>query len=170
MHKTLTTCALFFFLLTASHAAAENLTQKKKADIEKLMHITGTMSLATQMSDTFTQQMISLVKTTRPDMPQRVNDILAEEVKATFYEQMVVQGGLLDMLIPIYHRYFTHKEIRGLLAFYQTPLGKKTISVVPKIYQESVEAGQLWGENVIGPLIQRRVNKRLKQEGIKLSK
>jgi uncharacterized protein len=71
-------------------------------------------------------------------------------------------GGLM------YDKYFTHDDIKGLLSFYQTELGKKTIKVLPQIVQSSLKAGQLWGQ-AIAPLIQERIIKRFKEEGIDLS-
>ncbi|NRB08638.1 MAG: DUF2059 domain-containing protein [Richelia sp.] len=38
----------------------------------------------------------------------------------------------------LYSKDFTNEEIKGLIAFYETPLGRKTISVMPKLLQESI--------------------------------
>ena len=65
-------------------------------------------------------------------------------------------------------KYFTHDDIKGLLSFYQTELGKKTIKVLPQIVQHSWKAGQLWGQS-LAPLIQERLKKRFKEEGIDMS-
>jgi len=95
-------------------------------------------------------------------------NILAEEVNKIIGEQMAAKGGFLEMTIPIYDKYFTHKDIKGLLSLYQTKLGKKTIKVLPQLMQECMRAGQLWGQ-ALSPLIQERVIKRFKEEGIDLS-
>lgn len=52
------------------------------------------------------------------------------------------------MIIPIYDKYYTADEINKLIEFYQKPLGKKLISVMPQIMQESMQTGQAWGEEV----------------------
>jgi hypothetical protein len=72
------------------------------------------------------------------------------------------------MVIPIYARHFSHKDIRGLLKFYQTDLGKKIIKIWPLILQESMTLAQDWSKS-LGPLIKKNVNKRFKKEGIDLS-
>jgi len=74
----------------------------------------------------------------------------------------------MALITPIYHRHFTHDEIKGLIAFYQTDLGSKTIRVMPALLQESMSAGQQWGQT-LAPEIRRRVLERLKAEGVDLS-
>jgi len=33
----------------------------------------------------------------------------------------------------LYDKYFTNEEIKGLIAFYESPIGKKTIQVLPAL-------------------------------------
>ena len=35
-----------------------------------------------------------------------------------------------------------------MIEFYQTPLGKKLVSTLPQIMQESMQVGQSWGKEV----------------------
>jgi hypothetical protein len=55
---------------------------------------------------------------------------------------------LLEMIIPLYDKYLSDKEIKELVQFYQTPLGQKTIQVMPKLLAESQDVGRKWGENL----------------------
>ncbi len=52
---------------------------------------------------------------------------------------------LINIIIPIYSKHFTHDEIKELLKFYKTPTGKKVILVMPRVMQENVAMGQRWG-------------------------
>jgi hypothetical protein len=52
-----------------------------------------------------------------------------------------------------------------MIRFYSTDLGKKTIRVMPALMQESMAAGQQWGQ-ALGPQIEERVKARLKKEGV----
>ena len=45
----------------------------------------------------------------------------------------------------VYDKYLTHDEIKGLIRFYETPLGQKTLSVLPQIVSEMQESGNKWG-------------------------
>src|SRR5437763_1129174 len=55
---------------------------------------------------------------------------------------------LLNIAVPAYNKYYTHEEVLGLIEFYSTPLGKKTISVMPNLMGELQEAGRKWGEGL----------------------
>jgi hypothetical protein len=81
---------------------------------------------------------------------------------------MTAKGGFLDRVVPIYAKHFNHGEIKGLLKFYQTDLGQKTIKVWPLILQESMLLAQDWWK-ALAPLIKDRVNNRFKKEGIELA-
>ena len=52
-----------------------------------------------------------------------------------------------------------------MIAFYETPVGKKTIEVTPSLIQESMQVGQRWVQQVM-PGVEEKVTARLKAEGI----
>ena len=167
MTKTLIILSVIACVLAAP-AAADNIAPAKRADIEKLMRITGPPDVTKQMSNFFILQLSQAIKASRPDLPARTYQILSEEINRVIEEQMTSKGGFLDMVIPIYARHFSHEEIRGLLKFYQTELGKKTIETWPLILQESMNLAQDWSKS-LGPLIKNKVNQRFQKEGIDLS-
>lgn len=167
MTKTLMLFTIFACVLAAP-ATADNIAPAKRADIEELMRITGALDMTKQMSNFLVLQKSQAIKAARPDLPAKVYQILGEEINRVIEEQMTAQGGFLDMVIPIYARYFSHEDIKGLLKFYQTELGQKTIKTLPLILQESMTLEQDWS-GALGPLIKNRVNQRFKKEGIDFS-
>jgi hypothetical protein len=79
------------------------------------------------------------------------------------------KGGYYELVYPIYHKFFTLEELKGLLAFYRTPLGRKLLSAMPQLVKESMAAGQKWGQ-LVAPELQKRVLARFEKEGIRLVK
>lgn len=152
----------------AAPAAADDIAPAKRADIEKLMRITGAPDITKQMSNFLILQKSKAIKAARPDLPARTYQILGEEINRVIEEQMTAKGGFLDMVIPIYAKHFSHEDIKGLLKFYQTELGKKTIKTLPLILQESMTLAQDWSKS-LEPLIKNKVNQRFQKEGIDLS-
>jgi hypothetical protein len=167
MRKILVFSTLIFFS-TLSVSMAEDLTSEKKSDITQLLETTGALDMGKQMSSAVIQQMTQILKSTRPDIPDKMYDILEEEVNLIIEEQMSAEGGLVELTIIIYHRYYSHEDIKGLLSFYRTELGKKLIKTQTQVVQESIQAGQMWGQT-LGPIIQERLEARFKNEGIDLS-
>lgn len=161
--------ALFVLLLAfaAPSYAQEDLTPAKKADIHRLLEVTGATNISQMFSQAVVRQMTEAIKKTRPDIPAKMFDVLAEEVNKTIAESMVAKGGFVDQVVPVYHKYFSHEEIKAMVAFYQTPVGKKAIEVMPRMVQESMAIGQEWGKS-LGPVIQQRIKARFEQEGVKI--
>lgn len=145
-------------------AKSEALSPEKRADIERLLDMTGAMALSTQMASAVTAQLFQVIKKARPDIPAKVLNALPAEVQATFSANT---DSLKEAIIPIYHKHFSASEIKEIIQFYSTDLGKKTIRLMPALMQESMLAGQRWGQS-LGPEIDRRVKARLKSEGVKI--
>jgi hypothetical protein len=57
----------------------------------------------------------------------------------------------------VYNKYYTHDEIKQLITFYKSPLGKRLVEVTPLLTQETMVIGQKWGEklgqDIIGELM-----------------
>ena len=151
-------------LLGGRCLAAEQLSAEKKADIEHLLEMTGAASMGKQMAVLTVAQLTQMLRRTHPEIPQKALDVLPAEIGAVFDEHM---DSFKATVIPIYDKYFTGEEIKEMIRFYSTDLGKKTIKVMPSLLGESMQAGRKWGES-LGPEIARRVRARLKQEGIEI--
>lgn len=149
--------------LAATPAAAQQTVEpEKRAAIVKLMQMTGTMDMAVRFADAITGQSIQMVKKRNPDTPARVFVIMNEAMHATFEENAT---DLIELIVPIYDRHFTVSELNDMITFYQTPTGQKVISTMPAILPESIAAGQAWGQKIT-PMATRRLQRRLKQEGL----
>lgn len=155
----------FSVMFTVAISAAEDLSPAKKTDIKKLLDVTGSLEMSKNMSEAVVNQMSQALKKARPDVPPETFDIIHDEVNKTISEAMVAKGGFIDLMIVLYHRYYTHEDIKGLLKFFQSPLGKKASSLGPVMSQEGFAIGQRWGES-LGPIIDRRVRARIRDRGI----
>lgn len=144
---------------------AQETDPEVKASIEKLMEVTGAVKMGKQMAHAVALQMTAVLKQGRPSMDeetlQLLNEVVEEELETVFGDS----GPLVDELIPVYARHFTLEEIQGLLAFYETDLGRKTIEVMPMIIQESMAAGQNYSMQRV-PEVQQRVMERLRKAGV----
>src|SRR5262245_58823214 len=104
--------------LAIGTARAEDDPAAKKADIRKMMTLTGSDKMAVAMM----QQMIDAMKPSMPQVPEKFWTEFMTEVKPE---------ELIDLIVPVYDKHFTHDDIKQLLDFYQTPVGQKVIGVMP---------------------------------------
>jgi hypothetical protein len=121
----------------------------KMQDIRKLMALTGSEQLGQQVLDGMFQQL----KQALPNVPDKFWQQLRQQINI---------NEMLDQMAPIHDKYLTHEEVKELIKFYETPLGRKLVSVTPKISEESTLAGQKW---VMG--VGQTIEKKLEAEGYK---
>ena len=74
-------------------------------------------------------------------------------VPAVFWDRFLEQararrGELEDGYVALYDRNFTAAELRGLVAFYESPIGKRFIEVQPTLTREGMAMGQEWGTRI----------------------
>ena len=55
---------------------------------------------------------------------------------------------LVDATARMYATHFTEQELKQLLAFYQSPVGKKALVEEPKVLDESMAYAGTWGDNL----------------------
>jgi hypothetical protein len=134
-----------------------------RSDTIRLLELTGSTQLAGRIADSVNTSTVHTLREANPDIPPRAFDIVVEVVDSMFVDAMGPQ--LIDAMVEIYRRHFTHEEIRGLIAFYETPLGRKTVAAMPAVVGESLAAGQAWAERS-EPRFQQEVQRRLVAEGI----
>jgi hypothetical protein len=164
-HLTPIVAVFLIALLAAPYSSAETISAEKRADIEQLLEMTGALEIGKQMSDAVVAQMSQAIMASHPDLPPKIFDILNEEVSGLIGENL---PNFVALVTPVYDKHYTDEEIKGLIRFYQTDLGKKTIQVLPVLMQESMMIGQQWGQ-ALAPEIQKRIMERFKAEGIDLS-
>jgi hypothetical protein len=50
--------------------------------------------------------------------------------------QQILEGGVMSS----YDRHFDEQDLREMVAFYRTPVGRKAVAVLPQIAQETIQA------------------------------
>jgi hypothetical protein len=108
---------------------------EKRAEIDKMLQLTGMTKLVDQMKT----QMITGFKANMPGAPAGFWDKFAAKMDAQ---------GLIEKVVPIYDKYYTIDDLRAVNAFYSSPAGQKILATLPQIMQESMAAGQAWGQEV----------------------
>jgi hypothetical protein len=62
---------------------------------------------------------------------------------------------LIDATARIYATHFTETELKEMLSFYQTPLGKKMVAEEPKVMDESMANAGTWADNLSNDVLAR---------------
>jgi uncharacterized protein len=129
----------------ADSAIATKIDPVKEADIRQLMELGGGSAAINQVMDGMQANMkASLVNSLPPgDYRGQLVDLFFEKFRA---KANISQ--LMDIAVRVYDKYLTDEDVKGLIQFYSTPIGKKTLGLLPKITVEMQTDGMQWGENL----------------------
>jgi uncharacterized protein len=129
----------------SSSANPKTSNSAKEADIRRLLDLTGVKAVALQVMDEMEKNLRPVLNNSFPpgDYRDKLIDLFLARVHAKADTQ-----HFLDLAVPVYDKYYSHEEIKGLIHFYETPLGQKTVSVLPKVVADLQQEGQKWGEGI----------------------
>ncbi len=97
-------------------------------------------------------------------VPPRALEIVREVINAEF-SQAFSGGEIREKQIALYAKYFTHADVKGLISFYESDLGRKTVANMPSLMREGGEIGQRWAQDAM-PKMLKTLEARLKAEGL----
>lgn len=145
------------------YAKVEISADEKKEDIQKLIELIDVKKIADEVSAVVVNQITMSLKNSDKQIPDSYYIIIREEIPIFLTEQISL---FMERVIPIFDKYYTHEEIKGLIEFYETPLGRKLIEKQPAITVETIQAALEWSQS-LEALLAERLQKRLIEEDIK---
>ena len=79
---------------------------------------------------------------TRAALESQFNQILAKasSEEAQKLKDVVNIQGILTNLVPVFDRYYSEEDLKGLIGFYESPLGQKVLSVTPLLMKDTLQA------------------------------
>lgn len=130
-------------------------------DIKRLLEVTGAEKLSEQMSQTFVTQFMEGMRRGGPNIPPRLVEILDDVVRGTLKKEF---GGFMQRMVAMYAKLLTPDDVRQMLAFYETPLGRRMIELTPRLAEAGAQAGGEWGREMTPGMLE-ELQRRLKAEG-----
>jgi TonB family protein len=123
------------------------------ADIRRLLELTGMRNVVTAF---FGSHLLGIRAQLFKDLPASVD---REKVVNRFQDELqkrIASGQVLDAVIPIYAKHFTHEEIKSFLAFYESPAGRRYAQEASSLMWEVNDAGApYWMDTVLPEIFKR---------------
>jgi hypothetical protein len=88
---------------------------------------------------------------TNPNLNNELNDVASKLRKD--YEPK--RSELLNEVARVYAERFSEPELKALIDFYKSPLGRKMVLQDPTIIDESMRRAQTWGDALSGEVMER---------------
>jgi len=128
------------FVTSARAARVESSVEDKEAKVRKLLELTGAGDMGKQVADAMMDQFATM-----PNLPPG----FAEKFK-----QLAQPSQLVDLIVPIYMKHLDAPTLDAAIAFYSSPAGRTLASKQSVLVQESMQAGQQWGQNLAMQVLQ----------------
>ncbi|MBT8376889.1 MAG: DUF2059 domain-containing protein [Bacteroidia bacterium] len=116
--------------------------------------ITLSTQLFAQDQDSFKTDAVEFIKLTGSASAfqsaiEQIGAMVPEDKKEAYLiEAEATLEGLYEDIAELYMREFTHDEIKELIQFYNTDLGKKLATKQLSLSQQGMMLGQSWGMEV----------------------
>jgi len=139
--------AVLLFLSSIPLLSQQQLDAATKEDVAQMMELTGVRARMQQMWANMAQQMaVTAADAYRLKHPDATPLQLRQIAESTGrYMQDVTTKILsvdevLDVMVPIYQRHFTHSDVQSIIEFYMSPTGHKVLKEMPAMMTESMQA------------------------------
>jgi hypothetical protein len=147
-------------LLQPAKSEAE-VAESKQEMIRELLTIVGIAGMAEQMRDQQSvvelmqmqpsyHEMMELAASEQTDLSEEDRQLLlarlenfdafAERFRTLFNERLNFTTIIETAYPPLYDKHFSEEELRQMVTFYRTPVGRKSIEVMPSLMQEAAIA------------------------------
>ncbi len=156
---------LLCLLLAPCAKGAEEVDPAKRVQIERLLNLSGVAAVRRQLTSSLLDAGLQALRSNQPDLPDRAREVMKAELEASLEEFFAPGGPMSRQQILSYDAAFTLQELRDLNAFYESALGRKVITVMPRLVGEATGAVQQWLQTA-GPGIERRLFEALAREGL----
>lgn len=134
---------LFIFIFSAALTL-----QAQAGDAEKLQDIRKFFKLTNvaELSFADIENNAEIQRRANPQIPAEFWDELLKELKP---------AELIERMVPIYDKYFSHDEIRAWIVFFESTAGQAFLESQQQVLKESALAGQAYVQEVGGPILKR---------------
>ena len=141
----------------AAAFASNSDTAEKRDLVSRMLVLTGGFELGLESTSLLFDQLKTVFEKMAPGKGEEIAAIVKEEFVIAMRQ---MQHDIENDIIKIYVKHFTIEELRAMLDFYATPVGVKTLQLLPVIMQDSQNVGLQYArkaQKMVGPRVQARI-------------
>lgn len=131
---------LAFFIVGGVALAQPQPTPEAVDTARKIIAIKGGDALFKPLIPGVIEQGKSMFEQQNPMLGKDLREV-ANKLRVEFEPRM---AEVTTEVAKVYASHFTEKELKDLLAFYQSPLGRKVVTEEPKALDQSMQFAQAW--------------------------
>lgn len=131
-------------LLGMAHAQAQAPSASALATARELVETKGGAAMFDPVIVSVVEQTKGALLQTNPQLAKDLNDV-GTQLRTEFTPR---RDELMGQAAKLYSERFSEQELKDMLAFYKSALGKKMITVEPQVLDETFNYIQQWGQRV----------------------
>ena len=141
-------CIVAWFT-TASPVSAQtkDQSQEYKEALMKILNVSG----STAMTDSMLPQVVRMMKQISPEMDEKAM------LEFTSKWQQKITNAVVEAYAPVYQQHMTLKELKQVVDFYESPIGKKYSAVAPECMKQAFPLMQKLGGEMMSDMPQTKV-------------
>lgn len=129
------------------------------AFVSDIRHLMDVLGLRQTLQRSMSAQMNSLKTNSMPllkgmDHPEQIADSVITKMSG-----VLTEDRFLDEYVMVYARHFSREEIRQILAFYESPTGRKCVSEQSSLFGDIQTQGHLYMQKIVIPKVVAEVQK-----------
>jgi hypothetical protein len=136
----------------------------ERSDVTELLRLSGATDIAKELTPFIARQFMLALQQSNRGLSSRAILVINQVVNQYLSDQARADE-LTSELAPIYEKIFSPAEIKELIAFYGSPVGRKLAASLPEITAQSAQVGQAWATKIM-PGLRSEVLGRLRSEGL----
>jgi len=133
--------------------------------VREILVTTDSLQMGIRMADSVVDSMLASLRATQQAVSPEAERIIRETSHELFDKVFGDEDDVVRVQADIYAKHFAKSELRELLAFYKTPIGSKTIEVMPAILNEGMAYSQQRTQDNMAEF-QLRLMQRFKEAGV----
>lgn len=158
---------LFAFVLSPLAVVADDepVSDDYRKKLSILLEVTGAQAAGEQVAYAIAQEALGAIAASGTEITEQIQQIVVEEALVQFPPKFGDIQYLTELYAPLYSEHLTEKDLDALVAFYQSPVGQKTLAALPLIGQSGAMALQQASYEQV-PAFQQKVDEKMRAAGI----
>jgi hypothetical protein len=158
-----------FLVLPGAVAAEDKIEPSFREATKKFLIVQKTpQGVSDRMVYSMVNQALGSMASSGITVTEPIQEIVVEAARTTFGSRFSDIEYLTDLYTPLYVANYSEKELLELVAFWESPVGKKTIDLMPKINEGSNAILEKASRELI-PEFQKAIDDRTAEAGIVLA-
>ena len=151
MRKIKKTILCLIFLLQSLPFVYADAKSDTDAEYVKTLNMLFSVSGNTELYNMTIKQILGILREQHPDISEEKWNAIEKEFSEAALNEVAV------MLAPVYKKYLTIDDLKEIIKFYNTPVGRKYSKNLLPLTQDAILVGTEWGRK-IGQKISERID------------